>query len=100
MNAEAVIVNKVRERLGPNVSLLWNDVTKALVMHHPVFRFTIVSWYIWNQYMGGSSYDEYAKHIAVSFLEAIHMKEMVDKLLTFPSGCGTVVLDYKEENDG
>lgn len=86
MNAEAVIVNKVRERLGPNVSLLWNDVTKALVMHHPVFRFTIVDWYVWTQYMGevksGTNYDEYATHIALSFAEAIALTDVVDKLAT------------------
>lgn len=84
MNAEAVIVNKVRERLGSNVSLLWNDVTKALVMHHPVFRFTIVDWYVWTQYMGevksGTNYDEYATHIALSFAEAITLTDVVDKL--------------------
>lgn len=86
MNAEAVIVNKVRERLGSNVSLLWNDVTKALVMHHPVFRFTIVDWYVWTQYMGevksGTNYDEYATHIALSFAEAITLTDVVDKLAT------------------
>ena len=87
MNAEAIIVNKVRERLGSNVSLLWHDATKALVMNHPVFRFTIVDWYVWNQFMGGtekggSNYDEYATHIALSFAEAITLADVVDKLAT------------------
>lgn len=87
MNAEALIVNKVRERLGSNVSLLWNDVTKALVMQHPVFRFTIVDWHVWSQFMGetekgGSNYDEYATHIALSFAEAITLTDIVDKLAT------------------
>ena len=86
MNAEAIIVNKVRERLGSNVSLLWNDVTKALVMQHPVFRFTIVDWYVWTQYMGevknGTNYDEYATHIALSFAEAIALTKVVNELAT------------------
>ena len=100
MDANHLIVCKVRELLDRDVSLTWNAKTKALVMQYPVFRFHIVSWYAWNQYIQGSNYDEYAKHIAVCFLEAIQMKEMVDKLLTFPSGCGTVVLGSKEESDG
>lgn len=88
MNAEALIVSKVRERLGSNVSLLWNDSTKALVMQHPVFRFTIVDWYVWNQFMGetdkgGSNYDEYASHIALSFAEAITLTNIVDEFATF-----------------
>ena len=102
MDANHHIVCKVRELLDDGVSIVWNAKTKALVMEHPVFRFTIVDWYVWNQYVQGSNYDEYAKHIAVSFLEAIQMKEMVDKLLTFPSGCGTVVIEEshkKETND-
>ena len=100
MDANHLIVCKVRELLDPDVSIVYNAKTNALVMQYPVFRFTIVSWYVWNQYMEGSSYDEYAKHIAVCFLEAIQMKEMVDKLLTFPTGCGTVVIGSKEESDG
>ena len=98
MNAEELIVHKVKELMGDEVVLQYYSHTDALVMVAPLFRFYIVSWYAWNRYMQGSNYDEYAKHIAVCFLEAIQMKEMVDKLLTFPSGCGTVVLGFKEES--
>ena len=96
MDANSYIISEVRELLGPEVSLLWHDKTKALVMQYPVFRFTIVDWYAWNQYMRGSSYEEYAKHIAVSFTEAIHMKQMTDMLLTTQKSYDKVVVEIKE----
>ena len=97
MEANHHIVRGVRELLGPEVSLLWHDKTKALVMQYPIFRFTLVDWYAWNQHVRDSSYEEYAKHIAVSFTEAIHMKEMTEMLLTTEESCDkVVVVEVKE----
>ena len=82
MDANNLVVLKVRELLHQDISLSWNEGTNVLTMNSPVFRFCIVDWYEWNEYIKDSSYDEYAKHIATSFTESIILNEMQNQLLT------------------